>query len=169
MDATAATLLRAWNQRRLDARGENRIAWHGTLLRVGIASDQPPQGSESHRILISKELAQRKCKDLLQMPINCAFNLAQHQKPAILGIIRQASVEGDALVVSGWLWSKNRPDLVELVKRHQGQLGMSFEASDTQPEDESAAVWRLKDMEFTGASVLYTQRAALHQSFSPSL
>jgi len=99
------------------------------------------------------------------MPLNAAFNLAQHQKPAILGVIRQASVEGDALVVSGWLFSKNRPDLVELVKRHQGQLGMSFEASDTVPVDESAAVWHLKDFEFTGASVL-ERKACAFQSTS---
>src|SRR5262249_47084587 len=88
LDGAPAALLRQWNSRRLDvsAKGENRVPWRGILLRVGRASDLPPGGAESHKILISKDLAMRKCKDLLQMPINAAFNLDQHKKPAILGV-----------------------------------------------------------------------------------
>jgi hypothetical protein len=136
----------------------NELKFTGTLVRLDEASTKAPNGSQGHRILIPKALAERKYKTLIGMGINYATDLDQHQPTRKVGVIKKAWIEGNAILVSGVIWKKDFPDAEKDLK--QKDLGMSFEASDIDVVDAKADIWTLKDLCFTGAAILYKASAA---------
>lgn len=136
----------------------NELKFSGILVRLDEASTKAPNGSNGHRILIPKALAERKVKTLIGMGVNYATDLDKHQPTRKVGVIKKAWIEGNAIKVSGVIWKKDFPDAEKDLK--QRDLGMSFEASDIDVVDAKADIWTLSDLCFTGAAILYKASAA---------
>jgi len=165
LDAMATALVESWRQRgSLDARGENKTGFSG-LLCTFKPSDMPPSGSSGHRVQITKPLALRTISQFRAMPINTGAGLSGHLKSHVVGAVRSASVEADGIHIQGVLWDKNMPGAIANIKAHERLLGLSFEASDIQVADESADVWVLTDLEWTGCSILLKRAAAFSSSW----
>ena len=136
----------------------NEMKFSGTLVRLDEASTKAPNGSRGHKILIPKALGEAKVKTLIGMGVNYSSDLEKHQPTNKVGVIKKAWVDGNAIKVSGVIWKKDFPAAERDLK--QANLGMSFEASDIDVEDEHADVWRLSNLCFTGAAILYKASAA---------
>jgi hypothetical protein len=85
-------------------------------------------------------------------------------KDKILGTVTAASVSGNALLVSGLLYTKNQPQLIQNLLATERELGLSFEISDVSTESDSASIWVLTGLEWTGVAVLPRREAAYQSS-----
>src|SRR5205823_5116894 len=83
-----------------------------------------------------------------------------HQRRQIVGVIDDASIDGDKLIVKGRLFDRNQPYLVDMIRSRIDQLGMSYEVSDCEVENMSASTWTLNGLKWTGAAILDKDKAA---------
>lgn len=136
----------------------NEMKFSGTLVRLDEPSTKPPNGSRGHKILIPMALAKAKVHTLKNQGVNYHADLDRHEPTKKVGVIKKAWIDGNAIKVSGIIWKRDFPDALTTLKKPN--LGMSFEASDIDVEDQEAAVWRLSDLCFTGAAILQKDKAA---------
>lgn len=138
----------------------NKAPFHGVLTRIDEASTRPPHGSNGHKVLIPRAVAQAALPSLVGMPIDFSAGLTDHDRQRVVGIIEQGSIAGNDLLVAGYLLEKNWPDDVAAIRRQKHVLGMSYEVSDVEVADVHAAVWTLTHLTFTGAAILFKEAAA---------
>jgi hypothetical protein len=143
-----------------DSQHPNVAPWNGTLLLLDEASDQAPHGSDGHPIYVSKEVAEQRLKTLPGMGINYQTDLTGHNPAKKVGVITEASIDGNKVKVKGLVWKKDFPEAVRAFKSHKGRLGMSMELGDVYVRDKDERVWHLEDFHFTGATVLLKDHAA---------
>lgn len=136
----------------------NDMHFEGVLCQLDEASTKPPNGSRGHRILIPKDVAQRRMDTLLGMGVNLSTDKDGHAPQRKVGVIKKAWIKGKELWISGTVWKKDFPDAEEALKSKK--LGMSFEGSDVAIEDANAHIWTVKDLVFTGAALLLKTAAA---------
>ena len=68
---------------------------------------------------------------------------------------------GSKLVVRGYLYARDFPEVAEAIRRKGPQaMGMSYELADARVEDMRAEVWKLTRVTFTGAAILLREKAA---------
>jgi hypothetical protein len=79
------------------------------------------------------------------------------------GIITAAEVDGQKLVVSGYLFARDFPEFgpeLEAKIQAEGAIGMSYELADAHVADMRAQIWTLTRATFTGAAILLREKAA---------
>lgn len=145
----------------------NELQVKGVLVRLDEPSTKAPHGSSGHKILIPKDVAASKIDTLINMPINYHDALDRHNPNRPVGIIKAAKIIGDEIVVEGIVWKKNFPDAEKDLSA--SSLGMSFEACDVQIADTGADVWKVSNICFTGATILYKSAAAYFKTSAKSL
>lgn len=143
-----------------DSSHPNLMPFSGTLLLLDEASDQPPHGAETHRILVRKEVAEKRLNTLPGMAINYSSDLTGHDPSRKVGVITEAWIKGNKVKVNGVVWKKDFPQAEKEFKQHKGRLGMSMELGDVWVADKDDDVWDLQDFHFTGATVLLKDHAA---------
>lgn len=136
----------------------NRMDFQGTLVILDEPSDKPPHGSQGHRILVPKQVAQENLKSLVGQGLNYSPDLDEHAPRRKVGVITDAWIDGNKVKVKGYVWKKDFPEAERDLK--QGKLGMSMELANVYVRDEHADVWYLEDFVFTGATVLHRDAAA---------
>ena len=141
----------------------NRQPFTGILTRVDEPSDRPPHGARGHRVFISREVAERALPSLIGMAVDVAGDLTDHTVKKI-GLITEARLEGRDMRVSGYLYAKDFPDDVARLQARKAHLGMSYEITNVQVEDEEADIWTLRDLTFTGAAILERGKAAYERT-----
>ena len=142
----------------------NKAPFRGVLTRIDEPSTRPPNGSQGHRVLIPRAVAELALASLAGMPIDCSLNLKDHDKKNVIGVIEGGRIEGKDLVVEGYLLEKNYPDEVAEIRSKRSQLGMSYEIADVTVEDTEATVWTLTGLTFTGAAILQKTAAAYQET-----
>lgn len=155
--------MRAIGVRLPPAKGHpNRVPFCGVLTRVDEPSTKPPGGSDGHRVLIPRALAESRLHTLIGMAVDCDDALENHEPQRKIGIITEATIDGNDVLVSGYLYEKDFPHEVSRIraKGRQGDMGMSFEIADVIVKDTSAGIWELEDFVFTGAAILDRHTAA---------
>ena len=176
------------------SRHPNRLPFRGVLTLVDVPSDQPPQGAREHRVLLTREAAEKALPSLLGMALDFSPALDAHDAKRKVGIITSADVVESAvgsrqsaasgqwsvaggqptthdprpttvLEVSGYLFAKDFPEVVRELRRSASRLGMSYEISDATVQDVHASVWTLTEVTFTGAAILRREKAAYQQTW----
>lgn len=144
-----------------DVQGEhpNRVPFSGVLTLVDTPSDRPPNGAQGHRVMISRAVAEAALPTLIGMPIDVASGLMDHSVKNI-GLITQGSIQGNELVVSGYLYGKQFPNELAEIQRRKDEMGMSYEITDVAVEDPTAPIWNLSNLVFTGGAILLKNSAA---------
>jgi hypothetical protein len=99
------------------------------------------------------------------MGVDYAPELDRHDAQRKVGIITSAELQAGAgqthrLDVSGYLFERDFPEVVNEMTRRKGELGMSYEIADVRVVDTEAPVWVATDFKFTGAAVLLRDKAA---------
>ena len=75
------------------------------------------------------------------------------------------AAEENELVVEGYLFARDFPEIVRELRAGGRRLGMSYEVADARIEDARAPVWRLTEVTFTGAAILRRDKAAYRNTW----
>jgi len=142
----------------------NRLPFEGCLTLVDVASDKAPSGAKGHRVLLTKGAAEAALPSLLGMAVDYKAGWDGHDARQKCGIITAAHVEGHRLLVSGFLFARDFPEMEArmggLAATGTGEMGMSYELADAHVADMRASVWTLTRATFTGAAILLRDKAA---------
>jgi len=137
----------------------NKMPFSGILTRLDQPSDNPVGGAMGKRVLISKSVAEAALPSLLGMAVDFTPNLDGHDNQSKIGIFTEATVEGDAIHVKGFFYAHDFPVETGRIKAEKDKLGFSYECQ-SRIQDLSADPWVVEACMFTGAAVLYKDRAA---------
>jgi hypothetical protein len=155
----------------------NRDPFRGVLTLVNTPSDRPPAGSRGHRVILTREAAERALPSLLGMALDYSPMLDRHDVRRKVGVITRAEIVGRALELGGYLFAKDFPEVVRQIesgtihaaagtkRRPSSPLGMSYEISDASVADVRAKIWTLTRVTFTGAAILRRDKAAYQDTW----
>ena len=139
----------------------NRVPFEGVLTVVNQASDKAPAGARGHRVMLTQEAAERALPSLLGMAVDYRPGWDGHDARRKIGVLTEADLAGHRLVVRGFLYARDFPEVAEAMSAHgPGAMGMSYELADARVEDMRAEIWKLTRVTFTGAAVLLKDKAA---------
>jgi len=143
----------------------NRIPFDGVLTLVDEASTRPPSGARGHRVILTRDAAKAALPSLLGMAVDFAPKWDGHDARMKCGIITEADVIGNQLRVSGYLFGRDFPEVIQQIERSSSgtigdAMGMSYELADAHVTDMRADVWTLTRATFTGAAILLREKAA---------
>ena len=143
----------------------NRVPFEGVLTFVDVASDRAPSGAKGHRVVLTRQAAVDALPSLLGMGVDYSTRWDGHDAQRKCGIITDAEVEGLQLMVAGYLFGKDFPEVAkQMASLHasgtSGAMGMSYELADAHVEDMRAQIWKLRQVTFTGAAILLRSKAA---------
>lgn len=154
----------------------NREPFRGVLTLVDTPSDKPPAGSRGHRVILTRAAAERALPSLLGMALDYSPMLDRHDARRKVGVITRAEIVGKAIELSGYLFAKDFPEVVEQIgtgvihasaarRRPANPLGMSYEISDASVADVRDKIWTLTRVTFTGAAILRRDKAAYRETW----
>ncbi|MEI9980798.1 MAG: hypothetical protein WDN23_17715 [Edaphobacter sp.] len=137
----------------------NRLPFEGVLTLVDVPSDKAPSGSRGHRVVLTREAAEAALPSLLGMAVDYKAGWDGHDARQKCGIITSAEIDGRKLMVAGYLFARDFPEMEGKI-RNDGLMGMSYELADAHVADMRASVWTLTRATFTGAAILLREKAA---------
>jgi hypothetical protein len=139
----------------------NRVPFEGVLTVVNSASDKAPVGSRGHRVMLTREAAEKALPSLLGMAVDYRPGWDGHDSRRKIGLLTEADLAGQRLVVRGYLYARDFPEVASAIKAHAPEaMGMSYELTDAQVADMRADIWKLTRVTFTGAAILLREKAA---------
>jgi hypothetical protein len=139
----------------------NRAAFEGILTVVNAASDKAPTGARGHRVMLTRDAAEKALPSLLGMAVDYRPGWDGHDARCKIGVLTEANLTGNKLMVRGYLYARDFPEVAEAVEaQREGVMGMSYEIADARVEDMRAEVWKLTRVTFTGAAILLREKAA---------
>jgi len=142
----------------------NRRGFRGVLTVANAPSDRAPSGAKGHKVMLTAQATERALPSLLGMAVDYAPELDRHDAQRKVGIITSADLrpagQAHCLDVSGYLFERDFPEVVDEMAKRRGELGMSYEIADVRVVDTEAPVWVATDFKFTGAAVLLRDKAA---------
>jgi hypothetical protein len=141
----------------------NRLPFEGCLTLVDVASDKAPSGARGHRVVLTRAAAEAALPSLLGMAVDYKAGWDGHDARQKCGIITAATLEGQRLMVEGYLFARDFPEVGPEIEPQAGrvrEMGMSYELADAHVADMRASVWTLTRATFTGAAILLRDKAA---------
>jgi len=139
----------------------NRVPFEGVLTIVNAVSDKAPSGARGHKVMLTGEAAEKALPSLLGMAVDYRPGWDGHDSRRKIGLLTEAHVVGQRLLVSGYLYARDFPDVAKAIEAHAPEaMGMSYELADARVEDLRAEVWKLTRVTFTGAAILLREKAA---------
>ena len=135
----------------------NRLPFEGCLTLVDVASDKAPSGAKGHRVILTRAAAEAALPSLLGMAVDFKAGWDGHDARQKCGIITSATLEDKRLMVAGYLFARDFPEMEPAMNR---EMGMSYELADAHVADMKASVWTLTRATFTGAAILLRDKAA---------
>jgi hypothetical protein len=139
----------------------NRVAFDGVLTVVNRASDKAPSGARGHRVMLTREAAERALPSLLGMAVDYTPSWDGHDARRKIGVLTEADLAGERLIVRGYLYARDFPDVAQSIQAQEPEtMGMSYEIADARVEDMRSDIWKLTRVTFTGAAVLLREKAA---------
>jgi len=120
----------------------NRVGFKGVLTIVDVASDKPPAGARGHRVLLTRRAAEAAIPSLLGMGLDYTPALDRHDVRRKIGVITRAEIVGRGIEVSGFLYARDFPEIVEEIEkagpRSAGRTSLSGSArSVTKASDQN--------------------------------
>jgi len=142
----------------------NRVAFEGVLTVVNAASDKAPAGTRGHRVMLTREAAEKALPSLLGMAVDYRPGWDGHDARRKIGLLTEADLLGGQLKVRGYLYARDFPEVARAIAASAvtdpQAMGMSYELADARVEDMRAEVWKLTRVTFTGAAILLREKAA---------
>lgn len=139
----------------------NRVGFEGILTMVDQPSDKAPAGARGHRVVLTRDAAERALPSLLGMAVDYKPGWDGHDTRCKIGVLTEANLRGRHVMVRGYLYARDFPDVAKAIRAHAPEaLGMSYEVADARVENLKADVWKLTRVTFTGAAILLRDKAA---------
>lgn len=146
----------------------NRVPFEGVLTVVNAASDKAPAGARGHRVMLTRDAAEKALPSLLGMAVDYRPGWDGHDARRKIGLLTEADLVGQKVMVRGYLYARDFPEVAGAIRAcaaaGPGALGMSYEVADARVEDMRAEVWKLTRVTFTGAAILLREKAAYRQT-----
>jgi hypothetical protein len=95
----------------------NRVAFRGVLTVVDMPSHKPPSGSKGHLVVLSRTAAEAALPSLLGMALDYSPSFDRHDVRRKVGVITQADLVGRNLELSGYLFARDFPEIVEEIEK----------------------------------------------------
>ena len=147
------------------AKHPNRKRFVGVLTTIDAPSERAPAGARGHRVMLTREAAERALPSLIGMGLGYTPKLDGHDARRKVGVITSAEIVGKEVVIEGYLFARDFPELIRELRMRDGELGLSYEVSDAIVKDMKARVWKLTEVTFTGAALLLREKAAYGQTW----
>ena len=96
----------------------NRVAFEGVLTVVNAASDKAPAGARGHRVMLTREAAEKALPSLLGMAVDYRPGWDGHDARRKIGLLTEADVVGTRLVVRGYLYARDFPEVAKAIEAH---------------------------------------------------
>jgi len=139
----------------------NRVPFEGVLTVVNVPSDRPPAGARGHRVVLTREAAERALPSLLGMAVDYRPGWDGHDARRKVGLVTEADLAGNRLKVRGYIYARDFPEVAETMGvQGAGAMGMSYELADARVKDMRDEIWKLTRVTFTGAAILLREKAA---------
>ncbi|HUA97379.1 MAG TPA: hypothetical protein VMA34_03580 [Terracidiphilus sp.] len=142
----------------------NRVPFEGILTVVNVPSDRAPAGARGHKVMLTREAAEKALPSLLGMAVDYRPGWDGHDARRKIGLLTEADLIGQKLMVRGYLYARDFPEVATSIRASSaagpGAMGMSYELADARVEDMTADIWKLTRVTFTGAAVLLRDKAA---------
>src|ERR1700685_3795150 len=91
----------------------NRLPFEGCLTLVDVASDKAPSGARGHRVVLTREAAEKALPSLLGMAVDYKAGWDGHDARQKCGIITAAELDspgkGQRLMVRGFVFARDYP------------------------------------------------------------
>jgi hypothetical protein len=100
----------------------NRVAFRGVLTVVDMPSHKPPSGSKGHLVVLSRTAAEAALPSLLGMALDYSPSFDRHDVRRKVGVITQADLVGRNLELSGHLFARDFPEVVEEIEKAERGL-----------------------------------------------
>ena len=81
----------------------NRVGFEGVLTVVNTPSDKAPAGARGHRVILTREAAEKALPSLLGMAVDYRPGWDGHDARCKIGLLTEANLVGNRLVVRGYL------------------------------------------------------------------
>lgn len=134
----------------------NRRPFKGILAKVDKPSNKEPHGSGSRRLILTRQAAEAAMPGLIGMAVNFKDDWSGHNHKQKCGVITNAWIEGTDVMVSGFIYAKDFPEVIAKVDSGAA-MGMSYELADTYITRERIGV--ITRTIFTGAAILLRDKA----------
>jgi hypothetical protein len=95
----------------------NRVAFEGVLTVVNAASDKAPAGARGHRVMLTREAAEKALPSLLGMAVDYRPGWDGHDARRKIGLLTEADLVGQRLVVRGYLYARDFPEVAGRFRR----------------------------------------------------
>ena len=138
----------------------NKTAFTGVLAYVDRPSDKAPAGCRGHQMLLTRQCIEDALSTLVGMCVNYRADWLSHDVHQKIGIIEEAILCDDTLLVAGYVFAYDFVGVVSEIRASAENLGMSCELVDAHVDDMRDKVWRVSSATFTGAAVLLRDKAA---------
>lgn len=126
------------------------ISWKGIICPVGRPSVRPPGGARGHKLIVSRNAAEKMVKLSIGTPIWDSHPCRKGDFKEI-GVIEECEIVRNKLVARGRSYRKY-PSNIQASR--QPKLGMSFDIGEGKIADVRAEIWTLVDFEtFKGCAV----------------
>ena len=145
----------------------NRLPFEGCLTLLDVPSDKAPSGARGHRVILTRTAAEEALPSLLGMAVDYKAGWDGHDARQKCGIITSANIREKKLLVSGYLYARDFPEMevrVGGLAAGADDMGMSYELAEAHVADMRAPVWTLTRATFTGAAILLREKAAYRET-----
>ena len=140
----------------------NKAHFLGVLARIDEASDLPPGGTRSHRVLLTRSAAAAALPTLIGMGINLGKD--KHLQQSKIGVIEHAEIRGNEILVDGYVFARDHAGEVQSIHACAEEWGLSYEACDAHVDDMRQSIWTISRITFTGASIVLREKAAYRRT-----
>src|ERR1700712_3204518 len=98
----------------------NRLPFEGCLTLVDTPSDKAPSGARGHRVLLTRAAAEAALPSLLGMAVDYKAGWDGHDARQKCGIITSAEIDGRRLMVAGYLYARDFPEMEAAMSSPKG-------------------------------------------------
>lgn len=130
----------------------NKMPFSGVLFRVGEAFDVAMEGGARRRVVLCRAGAEAAARSLIAMGVTAAADLDSTAGGKV-GLITSAHLEGNAVMVEGFVYAADFASLARVFKTDQHEIGFEAEARATVSPGLSAAA-ELDALTFIGAKLV---------------
>jgi len=150
----------------------NKMPFSGVCAFVDTPSDGSPGGACGSKVVFTKEAVLAALDTFPGMGVNCVWDgswadaenvMTGHDDRFKVGVVETASLDGDAVGITGSLWKYDFSDVCFMVKNAKDSLGFSVEVIVNNMEERDGVIY-VTALTFTGVAILYSDLAAFKQT-----
>jgi len=142
----------------------NKSPFKGILCSINNPSVDAPNGSDGLKVQLSRDAVENSIQTLIGMPVNTNYSednkFDKHNTGNVIGQISKAYISNDNIMIEGFLYPQNCPKICASIKKEKQDLGFSYELLASKYEITDENVMLVTELCFTGASLLYKDKAA---------